>query len=533
MAELQKTKSLKIAYDKAIKEYSNLKDSRPKPTWSMNQKDRTSEEAINRLIKQSPIGSAKRQQYINDKNEYKTKLDAWQLKFDQEKRNLDTLKNAYQSSVKLDPLIKKQQDNKDTGVVDTKTDAEIKNLEEKVKAAPTAPTVKPDQAAPKGSLTLGPDGKPIAQPRTKLEKVADPDVIDEPILKTEEEAATVADTDVVVEPPAKSGKDKPGKDKEDKKTPPAELTIDQIIDQVAQNYGAIDSIFRTDPDLQALLRKAIGKDGVPATDDDLTVNQFTNELENTNWFKANAEALQKRGFYKRQFDDLLKGGADEDELLRTSEYGRGLVNAKQLIEDEAVKVGVVLPPEELDLIARDIYDFGNETKPAVIRQRIRAKISYKPGAVLSGKAGTNLAELRTVAAANGLDLEKNFGPSLQGWLQKLAQGESIETFKQIVRSSAKLGLPDKVASLLDQGVDLDTIYKPYKDIMASVLEINPETITVGDSVLRSAIGPDKEMSLFDFQKMLRKDDRWQYTNQAKQEVSDIGLRVLRDFGFQG
>ena len=395
------------------------------------------------------------------------------------------------------------------------------------------PVVRTDQAAPKGSLTLGPDGKPIAQPRTKLEKVADPDVIDEPILKTEEEAATVADTDVVVEPPAKSGKDKPGKDKEDKKTPPAELTIDQIIDQVAQNYGAIDSIFRTDPDLQALLRKAIGKDGVPATDDDLTVNQFTNELENTNWFKANAEALQKRGFYKRQFDDLLKGGADEDELLRTSEYGRGLVNAKQLIEDEAVKVGVVLPPEELDLIARDIYDFGNETKPAVIRQRIRAKISYKPGAVLSGKAGTNLAELRTVAAANGLDLEKNFGPSLQGWLQKLAQGESIETFKQIVRSSAKLGLPDKVASLLDQGVDLDTIYKPYKDIMASVLEINPETITVGDSVLRSAIGPDKEMSLFDFQKMLRKDDRWQYTNQAKQEVSDIGLKVLRDFGFQG
>ena len=62
--------------------------------------------------------------------------------------------------------------------------------------------------------------------------------------------------------------------------------------------------------------------------------------------------------------------------------------------------------------------------------------------------------------------------------------------------------------------------------MASVLEINPETITVGDSVLRSAIGPDKEMSLFDFQKMLRKDDRWQYTNQAKQEVSDIGLKVL-------
>ena len=272
---------------------------------------------------------------------------------------------------------------------------------------------------------------------------------------------------------------------------------------------------------------------MPATDDDLNVDQFTRELENTTWFKTNAGPLRQRGFYKRQFDDLLKGGAVEDELLQTSEYGRGLFNTKQLIEDQAVALGVVLDPDDLDLIARDIYDLGNETKPAIIQQRIRSKIAYKPGTTLSGKAGTNLAELRKVAAANGLDLDKNFGSSLQGWLQKLAQGESIETFKQIVRSSAKLGLPDKVASLLDQGVDLDTIYKPYKDIMASVLEVNPTTITINDSVLRSAIGPDKEMSLFDFQKMLRRDDRWQYTDQAKQEVSDIGLRVLRDFGFQG
>ena len=69
--------------------------------------------------------------------------------------------------------------------------------------------------------------------------------------------------------------------------------------------------------------------------------------------------------------------------------------------------------------------------------------------------------------------------------------------------------------------------------MASVLEINPETITLDDSVLRSAIGPEKEMSLYDYQKMLRKDNRWQYTNQAKEEVSSVAMKVLRDFGFQG
>jgi hypothetical protein len=39
--------------------------------------------------------------------------------------------------------------------------------------------------------------------------------------------------------------------------------------------------------------------------------------------------------------------------------------------------------------------------------------------------------------------------------------------------------------------------------------------------------------LYDFKKALRQDNRWQYTDTAKQEVSTAALSVLRDFGFQG
>jgi hypothetical protein len=48
-----------------------------------------------------------------------------------------------------------------------------------------------------------------------------------------------------------------------------------------------------------------------------------------------------------------------------------------------------------------------------------------------------------------------------------------------------------------------------------------------------AIGPDKEMSLYDFQRQLRKDTRWQYTDNAREEVSNAAMKVLQDFGFQG
>lgn len=145
----------------------------------------------------------------------------------------------------------------------------------------------------------------------------------------------------------------------------------------------------------------------------------------------------------------------------------------------------------------------------------------------------SLNTLAKTAAANGLNLETNFGNSAQDWANRIANGESIEVFKNIIRQTAKQGLPESVGKLLDQGVDLSTVYEPYRKIMASVLEMNPETITLDDPTLRGAIGQNKEMTLYDFQRQLRKDPRWQYTNNARQDVSNSALQVLRDFGFQG
>jgi hypothetical protein len=69
--------------------------------------------------------------------------------------------------------------------------------------------------------------------------------------------------------------------------------------------------------------------------------------------------------------------------------------------------------------------------------------------------------------------------------------------------------------------------------MSSVLEVNPNSIPLNDPTLRMAIGPDKEMSLYEYQRELRKDNRWQYTNQARTEASDAATTVLKDFGFMG
>lgn len=317
------------------------------------------------------------------------------------------------------------------------------------------------------------------------------------------------------------------------KTP--KYTIDEIYSMVQSEYGPIDLTFKSDPELRDLLFRAIGADAKPGTKDDYTSQRFLNDLQQTKWWQANAGELRQRQFYKNQYEEMRRTAAPDmvATLDQTSEYGRGLSNARQVISDAAKQFGASIGAEELDMLARQIYDLGYENKPALVGAAIRGKIKYTPGGVLGGRAGESLRNLEATAAANGIDLQKQFGNNLQGWLQNINQGESEETYKQIIRERAKLGLPDKVASLVDKGVDLQTIYDPYKQMMASVLEVNPETIKLDDPTLRMAIGPDKEMSLYDYQRTLRKDPRWQYTNNARQEVSTIAQQVLRDFGFQG
>ena len=132
-----------------------------------------------------------------------------------------------------------------------------------------------------------------------------------------------------------------------------------------KNYGAIDEIFKSNDELKALLIKALGKIDDPK--DDFTVDQFTNLLENTNWFKTNAGPIRQRGFYKRQYDSLVSKLKTEDpdyqkklsELDKTSEYGRGLAKVVQLLKEEAISQGKELDDTTARQLALNIYDYAS------------------------------------------------------------------------------------------------------------------------------------------------------------------------------
>jgi hypothetical protein len=293
-----------------------------------------------------------------------------------------------------------------------------------------------------------------------------------------------------------------------------------------------DDAGKTQPKyVQDLLRSGYDLDGVYGNYINLIATTFNID---PNTIKLNDPVLQgiftdKGGMTFSDFTAKLRS----DKRFGGTPAEGGAKDLRQSITDRAVALGVPLAETDIDDVVNNALSLGLGASSALVDKLIRAKFTYTPGKVVGGAAGGALASLKATAAANGLNFDAQFGDNVQDWLSKILQGEDPNTFKNIIRQTAKLGLPDKVASLLDLGVDLKTIYDPYRRVMSSVLEVNPETIGLDDRTLRSAIGPDKEMSMYDFERVLRKDPRWQYTNNAREDVSNSALKVLRDFGFQG
>lgn len=245
-----------------------------------------------------------------------------------------------------------------------------------------------------------------------------------------------------------------------------------------------------------------------------------------------AQKVKDKALYESAIANAAGDPAAIERLGQSTSYGIALRSLKNRISAAAVKAGATLDEATLDEIAKEAYDTNQDSDVYTLQKFLDKKFKFEGGSY-KGEALDTFRVLRDTALANGLDINQAFSNQLPGWIKAVNEGANIEEFKQAIRGVAKLGMPQTVANLLDQGVDLETVYSPYKRLMASVLEINPETISLDDPTLRSAIGPDKEMSLFDFKRELRKDPRWERTENAREEISNSVLKVLQDFGYQG
>jgi hypothetical protein len=163
--------------------------------------------------------------------------------------------------------------------------------------------------------------------------------------------------------------------------------------------------------------------------------------------------------------------------------------------------------------------------------RIQQLPEYKQR--LTAENDINVQSLAKTAKANGLSLENNFDPEVvQSWVKRIQNGEDPDIFKNKIRQQAFRSMPQGVRDSMDPDLDLNANFATYINSYAKTFGI-PATQVDVMKIIPLATDEKGFVSIPGFEKKKRSLNEWQYTPEAKEEVSNIATRVLQDFGFMG
>ena len=299
------------------------------------------------------------------------------------------------------------------------------------------------------------------------------------------------------------------------------------------DFALPETIFNNVPSLKRILERYVAEDWTP--------DKLRKAIRDDVWYRQNSGAIKQRYVQLFNYRDLVKTGQAQG----TTQYEQDIVKLERQIADKARAVGsgIASDPTALRKAAENMYitnvgidDAMTTDFIAAAIRPIGSTIGGKPTEGYSGKALQDYQTIQSAARANGFKVSDIIpgGFNEQQVLQGIATGSiDINRIAQDARKLAAQGQPQYVRDLLGQGYNLDQVYAPYRTTMANLLELNADQIDLNDPTLRMAITDKGDMNVYDFKKALKADNRWQYTENARNEVSTAAFNVLRDFGFQG
>lgn len=272
------------------------------------------------------------------------------------------------------------------------------------------------------------------------------------------------------------------------------------------SYGYAAAFFNSDPELTQLITKATAQQWTP--------DEFKAQFQATQWYQSHSQAY-------RDYD-----------VLKTSDPADFANQLKQKTADvmaQAVQMGSSLDSATAQSIADQDMQFGWDATQ--LGQALATHVSLNSN---GGNAADTQQTMQTYLSNMGV---KYSPTTMQSDLQRIEGGQdTLQGWQNNIRTIAESAFP-AYAAPLQAGKTVADIASPYLSSMASILELNPDSLSVNDPTIRQALtatdktGQPVQTGLWQFEKSLMADPRWQYTKNAADTTYSTIHQIGNDFGF--
>lgn len=289
-----------------------------------------------------------------------------------------------------------------------------------------------------------------------------------------------------------------------------------VLDYIASEFGLTDAVLsmdKTNPKAGFTLKEAFEQIRKQKITDP---NRAAEILAKTNWFKKYGVEITRKIAQEKTAPGVFSKQVD--------------AYAAQL-EDRAAALGLKINPADLRARAREAYVYGlNDSQ--VIDKVLQAKQGGFSG---GGSTGAALNQLDMFAYANGVSVSKN---DKDLWAMQIIGGDKMPTdYEALLREKAA----QKYTVFADQirgGANLSDLTASYRAKMADLLEIDPDSVEWDDPLFRDGKaftatddkGQPAVKPLWEFEKEIKSDSRWQYTRNAHETYTNAGASLLKRFG---
>ena len=282
--------------------------------------------------------------------------------------------------------------------------------------------------------------------------------------------------------------------------------------EMAQSYGFALAFMNSNPELKRLFNQAVAQTWTP--------DKFVSQLRNTKWFKNHSASV--RNAILQETSDPATFQASLDQMASTVRDTYGSM------------FGATMNDKQIDKWARMAVRMGWSQSELV--DRISSTVDYEKMLkkdALGGTAAETKAQLDSLAQNYGVKLGNQWKARQ---LAAIMSGDDtmagVQTKVQEMAMREYKAFADRIAG----GETVTEIADPYVSKVSELLELNPNSVGVDNELIQRAMkqaGPDGKpaaMDLWTFEKEVRKDNRWQYTKNARQEVANVTSELLRNFG---